>query len=195
MFLPGSDMVVLVWESTAPYAALSYCWGGPQRFTLTRSTLRNLEEGIHTRLLSPSVQDAIKITRSLQLSHLWVDALCIVQDDDDNKYSEIQNMAFIYYLADITIAAGNASSARDGFLANAAPYASFAVSVRMPDGFLGKILLQPGFTDYDPHATYKPEALPPLHQRGWTLQESELSCFDETCRFGFVPLLHFPLLT
>ncbi|KAH8729053.1 heterokaryon incompatibility protein-domain-containing protein [Phaeosphaeriaceae sp. PMI808] len=136
--LPNSDMAVLVPDSTAPYAALSYCWGGPQRFTLTRSTLRRLEAGINTRLLSPSIQDAVKVMRSLQLSHIWVDALCIVQDDDDDKSTEIQNMAYIYYLAEITIAAGNASSAREGFLANAVPYPSFAVSVRMPHGSLGK---------------------------------------------------------
>ncbi|KAK0719291.1 hypothetical protein B0H67DRAFT_463917, partial [Lasiosphaeris hirsuta] len=35
-------------------------------------------------------------TEELNVSHIWVDALCIVQDDDQDKMKEIAHMGQIY---------------------------------------------------------------------------------------------------
>jgi hypothetical protein len=49
-----------------------------------RTTLENYAErlgGIFIESLPKSYQDAVTVTRGLRLRYLWIDALCIVQDD------------------------------------------------------------------------------------------------------------------
>jgi len=70
----------------------------------------------HTKAISPSAlpktfQDAVEVTRAIGLRYLWIDSLCIVQDDRDDWLRESQEMGLIYQYAQITVAA---SHARDG---------------------------------------------------------------------------------
>lgn len=67
------------------YAALSYCWGGPQSILNTKATLEALNQNILVSKLPKTLQDAIMANRKLQLRYLWVDSLCIIQDDDEDK--------------------------------------------------------------------------------------------------------------
>src|SRR5436190_22294515 len=53
--------------------------------------------------------------RRLGLQYLWVDALCIIQDNEDYWRKESQMMAAIYGNALLTIAASCAESPTDGF--------------------------------------------------------------------------------
>lgn len=55
--------------------------------------------------LPKTFQDAITVARSLSLDYLWIDSLCIVQDDAKDWEREAANMAAIYESAEITIAA------------------------------------------------------------------------------------------
>lgn len=66
--------------------------------------------------LSKSIRDAIVITCDLGFRYLWVGALCIVQDDVDDKISEINNMGLVYRKATLTIAVAYSDSASEGFL-------------------------------------------------------------------------------
>jgi hypothetical protein len=127
-------MVSLVEPGPAqPYALLSYCWGGDQSTKTTKSNLTSHMRGIHTGSLSQSIRDAVRISRLIKVTHLWVDALCmfivskceymltgirqgIVQDDTDELQQEIANQAKIYQNGVVTILAGGASSAQEGFL-------------------------------------------------------------------------------
>jgi Heterokaryon incompatibility protein (HET) len=68
------------------YATLSYCWGALEKHPL-RTTQANILahlNGINFETLSKTVQDAILVTREVGLSYLWVDSLCIVQDDRED---------------------------------------------------------------------------------------------------------------
>ncbi|TLD11601.1 hypothetical protein PspLS_11501, partial [Pyricularia sp. CBS 133598] len=99
------------------YATLSYCWGGPQAVVATRANLAALEtNGIRTSELGRTIQDAIRTTRILGLKYIWIDALCIVQDDEGDKAGEIPKMGEIYANCIISIAASSASSSKEGFL-------------------------------------------------------------------------------
>jgi hypothetical protein len=67
------------------------------------------------------VQDAIELVRLLGESYLWVDSLCIVQDDPKIKHQQISQMALIYCNAILTIiaaAARDASASLPGIRAN-----------------------------------------------------------------------------
>ena len=82
------------------YIALSYCWPKVNTFITTRSNvtelynpgaLRHYEERI-----IEAIQDAIRCVSELGERYLWVDALCIVQDDEEHKSSQIQQMDQVY---------------------------------------------------------------------------------------------------
>lgn len=98
------------------YTALSYCWGGPQEFRTTKKDLAARIEGFQLDNLPHALQDAVIVTRELGISYLWVDSMCIVQDDVEDKFREISGMRHIYKEAVLTISASNSKAANDGFL-------------------------------------------------------------------------------
>lgn len=71
-------------ESQGRYCALSYCWGGGNNFAVTNTS--NLKErtqsiDMSNGSLPRTIRDAILSTRRLGDRYLWIDGLCIVQDD------------------------------------------------------------------------------------------------------------------
>lgn len=56
-------------------------------------------------LLSQTFRDAITITRQLNIRYLWIDSLCIIQDDLRDWEFESANMSSIYRSSILTIAA------------------------------------------------------------------------------------------
>ena len=106
----------------APYTTLSYIWGGPQPLTTTKDTLStHVLTGFNESDAPLTIRDAIQTTRILGLRYLWVDALCIIQDDDDDKNREIAQMRDIYKQSSLTIVAAGARSVREGFLHSLRP--------------------------------------------------------------------------
>jgi hypothetical protein len=105
-------------KSTVPYAALSYCWGGDLTGTVTTT---KLTVGAHYQripldTLPKSIADAVSVCRGVGIPYLWVDALCIIQDDEDDWRRESSQMDAVYIHSHVTIAAHRAASCRDGFL-------------------------------------------------------------------------------
>jgi hypothetical protein len=72
---------------------------------LTRSSLASFMTGIPWTEIPKTLQDAMTITYKLGLRYLWVDALTIIQDDEDDWYAEATKMAIVYGNAHVTIAA------------------------------------------------------------------------------------------
>lgn len=72
--------------------------------------------GIEIDTLPKTIRDAIKVTRHLRVNRLWVDSLCIVQDDADELSREMANMASYYGNSLITISASAAKGSAEGFL-------------------------------------------------------------------------------
>lgn len=83
-----------VWFDEAPeYEALSYVWGPP-----TPSSHLFLNE--HRMSITPNLDCALRHLRKVDSNRvLWVDALCINQEDMDEKVSQIKMMQGIYMLA------------------------------------------------------------------------------------------------
>ncbi|KAK0613309.1 hypothetical protein B0T14DRAFT_437698, partial [Immersiella caudata] len=57
---------------------------------------------------------AIEINRAIGVSYIWIDALCIVQDDDDDKTTQLIMMDLIYSMAICLISASASPSALAG---------------------------------------------------------------------------------
>ncbi|KAG8533484.1 uncharacterized protein KY384_002267 [Bacidia gigantensis] len=102
----------------AEYAALSYVWGNLEMLKLSQENLMYLlEEGAilaHADWIPRTIRDAIGFVSCLGIKYLWVDCLCIVQDDEDSKHSQIQNMGNIYAQASVTVIAANGWDAEHG---------------------------------------------------------------------------------
>ncbi|KAL9120261.1 MAG: hypothetical protein Q9187_003183 [Circinaria calcarea] len=158
------------------YVALSYCWGNGQKTITTRHTLEKFRIGIQTSTLSQSLQDAVMITRRLGLRYLWIDALCIIQKEDDLKdfLVESQKMAQYYGNAYLTLVAGSAADCQDGILAIRPQPARHCRLVYSRPGGLGD-------NRADPIHSFVYACLPvsskvgPIEGRAWTLQEAILS--------------------
>ena len=152
-----------------PFAALSYCWGGEQPMKCLSSNIVSYGTVIPFEKQPPTIKDAAKVCQGMRLQYLWIDALCIIQDDSNDKSVEIAKMTSIYGSATVTIVAARSSSATDGFLEERfpGPREGANVSYRCIDGVLGSITLvklHDGF-----------ESVEPIDERGWTLQERLLS--------------------
>jgi hypothetical protein len=100
-------------NSQGRYACLSHCWGDSQLLTTTKATLE-ANEPIEWHKLPRTFQDAIQVARSLGLEYLWIDSLCIVQDDKDDWVRESKEMCAIYENSYLTIAATGALNATAG---------------------------------------------------------------------------------
>jgi len=97
------------------YTTLSYCWGLTVAYTTVKSTLESHLIGLDFALLPKSLQDGIMITRFLGIRYIWIDCLCIVQDDEDDWQCEAARMADIYSNSYLTIAATRSEDSDSGF--------------------------------------------------------------------------------
>ena len=155
------------------YLALSYCWGGGSKIEHLKLTTANFAQ-LHTpgelsmdnARVPGTIRDAIYLTGCLDYKYLWVDALCIVQDNRAEKEVQLNLMDLLYKSATLTIVAaagGDAWSGLPGVLHGYRSQLQFTESV---DG----ITIVTALTDYMGAvrgATWS--------KRAWTLQERNLS--------------------
>ncbi|PMD28656.1 heterokaryon incompatibility, partial [Hyaloscypha hepaticicola] len=87
------------------YAALSYVWGRVEQFMLCRSNYDELqgENSLGGRRLPDTIRDAMDLCSALRIPYIWIDSLCIIQDNLHDKYVHINNMDRIYQRAVLTI--------------------------------------------------------------------------------------------
>ncbi|KAK3688678.1 heterokaryon incompatibility protein-domain-containing protein [Podospora appendiculata] len=116
---PTTDTARLITTPTPvpPYVALSYVWG-PAELSLTTTTanLAQMQSAIPISTLPATLSQVFTLCRHLSIPHLWIDALCIVQDDPHDKTTEIDNMGYIYWNARLQIAAMASRGASHGLL-------------------------------------------------------------------------------
>ncbi|KAF7515768.1 hypothetical protein G7054_g14424 [Neopestalotiopsis clavispora] len=110
---------------TPRYTALSYCWGTAEdakvQVTTTTSSFSERQAGIETKDITPVLQDAIIITKQLSIPYLWIDSLCIFQDDIADWNRQCMDMDKIYGHAEVTILAASSTSCREGFIKRKVP--------------------------------------------------------------------------
>ena len=92
-----------------PYATLSHCWGHDKVIKLTTASIHSLRFGIAMSELPTLYQDAITVCRRLDIRYLWVDSLCIIQDQELDWTSEISAMGQVYSNALFNIEAAHAA--------------------------------------------------------------------------------------
>ncbi|PMD58619.1 HET-domain-containing protein [Hyaloscypha bicolor E] len=100
-----------------PYVALSYVWGPTSSGVVLRENLLNFQNSgaLMDNAISTTIRNVIAILPIIGERYLWVDRLCIIQDDDDNsKARNINSMASIYSNAHMTLVVAIGEDANHG---------------------------------------------------------------------------------
>jgi hypothetical protein len=169
------------------FAALSHCWGDPnfsgfQSPKLLRSNLDTfVSTGVPVSSLSLSFSDAIDVCRYLGYQYLWIDSLCIIQDDNKDWERECDLMAIVYGNADLVIGASSAAHGSQGFLGLRQGFIDGVVSLSGAHGST-TTPWQVCYRTSLPHdpfresrEAFRPAEEGPLESRAWAYQERILS--------------------
>ncbi|PMD18261.1 HET-domain-containing protein [Hyaloscypha hepaticicola] len=149
------------------YTALSHCWGtiddGPPK-----TTMRNFKapaDQIPWNDLPQTFRDAIKVTNALDMRYIWIDSLCIIQDDEKDWQREAARMAGVFGGSDLIIAAADSYNSHVGlFLDSIAPP---SIHFKENDSSIRMVRFSP--------ATFNRLSSTFLNDRGWVFQELLLS--------------------
>ncbi|CAG8957069.1 hypothetical protein HYFRA_00009270 [Hymenoscyphus fraxineus] len=114
-----SQRMVVTAPPDCRYAALSYVWGkGPVQFQTTKANLAIISSILGLDALGvqipQTITDAMTLVYGIGERYLWVDTLCIVQDDLESKSYWIAEMASVYRRALVTILAASGEDANAG---------------------------------------------------------------------------------
>lgn len=80
------------------YIALSHCWGPSQPLRTLKMNIGLHQDGIDLSSMPQTFKDAVAVTRYLGMRYIWIDSLCIVQDDVLDWECEAARMADVYWL-------------------------------------------------------------------------------------------------
>lgn len=158
------------------YFTLSHRWGQAKFLQLTRHNLEELHRAIPIAELPPTFRDAILVSRALQIRYLWVDSLCIVQDDASDWAFEASRMHMVYSNSHCNISASHAEDSTEGLFRdrNSRALCSTEVDIGTRNYYTTKTarkahvltngcLIRNSIDDC------------PLSKRGWVLQERILA--------------------
>ncbi|KAH7195362.1 heterokaryon incompatibility protein-domain-containing protein [Fusarium oxysporum] len=95
-----------------PYLTVSHCWGKSKHICATTNNLQSLYTGVHS--LPRTFQDAATATRNLGYRYLWIDSVCIVQDDEEDWAREAALMYKVYTTAECNLAAAASRGSSGG---------------------------------------------------------------------------------
>jgi hypothetical protein len=154
------------------FACLSHRWGsGPQaHLTLKKNLETYMKHGIPSAKLPLTFQHAVHICRTLGIMYLWIDCLCIVQDDHEDWCAQAVKMGDIYERAFVTIAASSAAGPSHGCFSDTEDVYLGTRIPEYPGVMIRRIPPLPGvITDVHGEEDW------PLSQRGWIYQEMALS--------------------
>ena len=147
-------------------------WGKSPSFKTESSNFEQNTQRVLLSDLPATFQDAIYVCRSLSIEYLWIDSLCIIQDDQDDWKKECALMGMVYQNACLTIAASRAEGDSSGFLGDRQSSSHFtdewSIFHEVSKGlYLFKTPQQVRAVPIDLEL--------PLHKRAWTVQERYLA--------------------
>lgn len=160
----------------ARYATLSHCWGRQQTCITTTGTLESHQKGIPWNEIPRTFQDSMSYCLKLHINYLWIDALCIIQDDLTDWQVESAKMADIYENSYITLAATISADDATGFYPQ--DVKNLGVEHPVPFCFSQKcppILVREAAHHWSTTPSSASSHRFPLLSRGWVFQERSLS--------------------
>jgi hypothetical protein len=186
IYLMKVDHIKLVLSSSliepCQYITLSHCWGDLKLTSLTNETAAQLFDagGIEVTTLPQTFQDAISVCWRLGLRYLWIDSLCIQQDNEEDWAREAASMSSVYFNSFCNIAASAAQNASEGCFSDRDfnLHIPLHVAARWEDktSSTGKVSLSEMHPLLPTPINWLQDMFAsPLLKRGWVLQERVLS--------------------
>jgi len=168
-------------DSDASYMTLSYRWGENPTLVLLKSNLNDLRAGSSICNLPSTFRDFITVARRFLVRYVWIDALCIIQDSDEDWEAEAPMMRYVYANSVCNVAA-SASSDPEGGL--------FRKRLSLVPGLVSTSLFSDRSQEYvmfDKHYWRHELNHGPLQKRGWVYQELLLA--PRILYFGYKQIL------
>ncbi|KAI0430810.1 heterokaryon incompatibility protein-domain-containing protein [Xylaria sp. FL1042] len=177
----GADaMAVRTGTQKPAYAALSYCWGpaGDSKDQLKTTTLSiaQRQKAITDAEMTEVLRDSVAVTRALSIPYLWVDALCILQDDISDWERQCMDMAELYRSAHVVLCAASSASCLQGFLGERGQRVRIPFRSTRKPSVVGSYYLQFKYAGCSRSVVFSEAAADTQHNRwgnrGWVFQES-----------------------
>ena len=150
--------------ANVPYITLSHCWGTAPTLITTSATLEKHKALLPISELPQSFRDAVRFTRTLGISYLWIDSICIIQDCEEDWRVECPKMGAYYRNSFLTLSALESPDSHCGFLTHRV--VCDAIEVGKSTGIRMRHQLKERSTIFKKAV---------LNTRGWVLQERLLS--------------------
>ncbi|KAI1742769.1 heterokaryon incompatibility protein-domain-containing protein [Xylaria scruposa] len=174
--------LVECYDTHVDYVALSYCWGTSDgNLKTTRGNIEKHRRSIPISYLPAMLRDAVLATRALGFYYVWIDALCIIQDDARDWSREASRMGTIYSNAQVTISSLVAEDATEGLFHPSKVRSPYPVHLAIWQRKRERLDFQNLDGKVQSYAVYRDWLHDdivregPVHARGWTLQEQLLS--------------------
>ena len=103
------------------YVTLSHCWGTGKGVRLHKGTLKSLRQGVGVEGLPKTYREAAWVAKELGYRYLWVDALCVMHDSEQECLREIEMMGKIYGEATLNLAATGSMGDEQGLIRSRRP--------------------------------------------------------------------------
>ena len=101
----GSIRLIETHGSLGSYICLSHSWGGHSTILCTKETYAGYQDNVAWDTLPLLFQDTVEVCRMLGVRYLWIDKLCIIQQDADDWAREGSKMAQVFEGSLLTIGA------------------------------------------------------------------------------------------
>ena len=161
------------------YAALSYYWGHDHNMYKLEDpegnkpgNINDLKNEIVVEKLRLSQQHGIQVARELGYEYLWIDALCIIQNNTSDWQEQSSHMLEIYGRADLTIVAGRSQHSSEGFLKQVPKPNQQTPSVQPKAQLEYRSIKVDSHCDIDLARSYE---IGPVTGRAWCYQEAKIS--------------------
>lgn len=96
------------------YMTLSHRWAPGKQLQLLTTNHKQLREGILVKDLKASIQHAITVAQYFGIDYIWIDTLCIEQNDDEDRGHEILEMDRVYGNSVCNVSASDADNNEEG---------------------------------------------------------------------------------
>ncbi len=120
--------------SDSRFVALSHCWGTTPIIRTLNDNYEIYRKGIPFERLSKTFREAIHTAQKLGFRYLWIDSLCIKQDNEDDWKAEAATMCDVYQFAALTLTAAHASGGDIGCFAERDGLLQLPFFIELPRG-------------------------------------------------------------
>lgn len=168
-------------QKETKYMTLSHRWGDPsQIFKLTCDNMDELTLGVPLSRLPPTFRGALEFALFCDVRYVWIDALCIKQDDRLDWSMEAPSMGLIYHNAFCNLSAAGLGDPANGLFTTRMPSQSAPIWVSpRPELWNGpdwKVVSEGEIYTCMPQDFFERDVeLAPVNERAWVMQERLLS--------------------